>query len=280
VPPSHVAPRAPISADMTDDLLRLGLIDEDDIVLDEAALLLALLDHPDADPTPAQDLLEAIATRLDVTGADAETSLERADALAEVFAGEFGFLGDSTSYDDPANADLLQVLERRRGLPVSLSILYVAAARRLGWSADVLDVPGHVLVLIEAESEPVIVDPFAGGVRVGAERLSALLEAARPGRAVTHVAAMPNRAVLVRLLQNQAARAELAGKGRRALELYERMTVFAPDQPHGWWERARLELVDGDHERARRSLGAILEITRDAELRGKVTDLLEQLGSE
>ncbi|TCP34109.1 transglutaminase-like domain-containing protein [Sphingomonas sp. BK235] len=264
---------------MNDDLTRLGLMDEDDIALDEAALLLALADHPGADATVAQDLLEAISIRLDVAGADAETAAERAGALAEVIGGEFGFVGDTASYDDPANADLLQVLERRRGLPVSLSILYVAAARRLGWSADVLDVPGHVLVLIEAESEPVIVDPFAGGARVGAERLSALLEAARPGQAVTHVAAMPNRAVLVRLVQNQAARAELAGKGRRALELYGRMTRFAPDQPHGWWERARLELVDGDHAAARRSLGAILEITREPELRARVTDLLEQLNA-
>jgi hypothetical protein len=86
-------------------------------------------------------------------------------------------------------------------------------AWRLGWSANVLDVPGHVLVVIGAEATPVIVDPFMGGVRVGAERLAALVEAATGlGRAETHLAAMPNRAVLIRLLQNQASRAELAGR--------------------------------------------------------------------
>lgn len=265
---------------MQDDLNRLGLIDEEDIALDDAALSLAALDHPGTDLVPYHDLLDAMEARLDVAGGDAVTLAERADALAEVLAGEFGFAGDADTYDDPANADLLSVLDRRRGLPVSLSILWVAMARRLGWSADVLDVPGHVLVVIGAEATPVIVDPFAGGVRIGAERLAALVEAATgPGRAVTHVAAMPNRAVLVRLLQNQASRAERAGRGRRALELYVRMTTMAPAYPHAWWERARLELVDHEIAAARSSLGAMLEITRDPELRRRVTATLDALSA-
>lgn len=266
---------------MNEDLYRLGLVDEGDIALDEAALTLALLDYPDIDPASCHDLLAAIETRLDLVGGDAETPAERADALAAVLAGEFCFAGDADTYDDPANADLVSVLERRRGLPVSLSILWVAMARRLGWSADVLDVPGHVLVLIGAEAGPVIVDPFAGGVRVHAEQLAALVEAAvGPGRAETYVAAMPNRAVLVRLLQNQASRAEQAGKGQRALELYVRMTTMAPAYPHAWWERARLELVDHKVAAARASLGAILEITREPELRRRVTETLDALTTD
>lgn len=269
---------APHLRPMHDDLNHLSLIEEEEIALDDAALSLALLDHPGTDLAPHHDLLDAMATRLDLVGGDAETPGDRADALTAVLAGEFGFAGDSETYDDPANADLISVLDRRRGLPVSLSILWVAMARRLGWSADVLDVPGHVLVVIGAEAAPVIVDPFAGGERVSAERLVALVEAASgTGRAVTHVAAMPNRAVLVRLLQNQASRAEQAGKGQRALELYARMTAMAPAYPHAWWERARLELIDHDIAAARASLGAMLEITRDAEVRSQVTSMLAAL---
>jgi regulator of sirC expression with transglutaminase-like and TPR domain len=175
---------------------------------------------------------------------------------------------------------MICVLDRRRGLPVSLSILYVAAARRIGWSANVLDMPGHVLVLVGSAASPVIIDPFAGGTRVGADRLAALLEAsAMHGQPVAKVSAMPNRAVLVRLLQNQAARAEQVGKGRRALDLYERMTVMAPDYAHAWWQRARLELVDGNVTQARSSLGTILEITREPELRRRVSDTLASLSA-
>lgn len=264
-----------------DELTRLGLIDEDDIVLDEAALCLARLDHPDIDPAPYDHLLEAIALRLKVAGADATGARERADALARVIGGEFGFTGNRETYDDPANADLIRVIDRRRGLPVSLAILYVAAARRLGWIAGVLDVPGHVLVLVGEASAPVIVDPFRDGAAVTTERLVAMVAAGRGARAaaVSHVAAMPNRAVLVRLLLNQATRAEASGKGRRALELYGRMTAFAPGHGFAWWERARLELVDGDVDAARISLSAMLEVTREPDLRRRIADTLGSLAA-
>jgi regulator of sirC expression with transglutaminase-like and TPR domain len=266
---------------MNEELNRLCLVDEEEIVLDEAALLLAMLDHPETDLTIYHDLIAAIATRLDAVGRNATSARARADALSQVFAEELGFVGDRDTYDDPANADMIRVLDRRRGLPVSLSILYVAAARRLGWTANVLDVPGHVLVLLGEDADPVIVDPFRGGVFVDRVELAAMVTATSPGLTATvrHVAAMPNRAVLVRLLLNQATRAEQAGKGRRALELYARMTAMAPDYGHAWWERARLELADSDVPAARRSLTAMLEVTREPELRRRVTDTLEALGA-
>ncbi len=264
---------------MHDDLIRLGLVDEEDIVLDEAALVLAMLDHPDADDEGYVAVLAAITERLAETAEDIRDARGQAAMLREVLHDEFGFGGDVESYDDPANADLIRVIDRRRGLPVSLAILYVAAARRVGWTANVLDVPGHVLVLIGGEADPVMIDPFRGGQAVDRDQLAAMLQAMSEGRiaAVSHIAAMPNRAVLVRLLLNQATRAEAAGKGRRALTLYQRMTVMAPAYGHAWWERARLELVDGDIATARASLSAMLEITREPELRSRISGVLASL---
>jgi regulator of sirC expression with transglutaminase-like and TPR domain len=266
---------------MDDYSTQLGLIEDDDIVLDEAALSLALLDHEGTPLTSYHQLLDAITTRLDLVGRDAETAQQQGDALAQVFHEEFGFVGDQESYDDPANADLIRVIDRRRGLPVSLSILYVAAARRMGWTAEVLDVPGHVLVLIGHEAVPTIIDPFRGGMFVSDQQLAALVTANMTGvpAAVRHVAAMANRAVLVRLLLNQASRAKQAGKNQRALELYRRMTMIAPSHGPVWWERARLELDDGDTGAARHSLTAMLEVTREPELRSKITETLEALVS-
>ncbi len=264
-----------------DNLEDFGLVDDADIVLDEAALALALLDHDEIDIGPYEDVLSDIASRLDGIGAGVADASGRGACLAQVIAGEFGFSGDTETYDDPDNADLIRVIDRLRGLPISLSILYVAAARRIGWAAEILNLPGHVLVMVGHEAKPVIIDPFRGGAPVGVEQITALLASSKSdvSSAVHHVAAMANRAILVRLLLNQATRAEKAGKGRRALTLYSRMTSIAPGYPHPWWERARLELVDNDVRAARASLAAMLEITREPALRERVTGTLDALAA-
>jgi regulator of sirC expression with transglutaminase-like and TPR domain len=265
---------------MIKEIAHLGLIDEDEIVLDIAALQLAALDHPDSAIDEPTEILQEIAERLEARGRAAATPLQRADALSEILSGEFRFDGDRDTYDDPANADLIDVIGRRRGLPVSLSILYVAAARRLGWEADALNTPGHVLVRIGTSADSVLVDPFAGGSLVDPAQLAGLLAyAVGQGNAATaeHLAPMSNRSVLVRLLMNQATRAESGGDGARALTLYERMTTIAPANTHSWWERARLELVEGKVAEARASLSALLEMTRDPALRTHVTATLDAL---
>jgi regulator of sirC expression with transglutaminase-like and TPR domain len=262
-------------------ITQLGLLEDEDVLLDSAALALAGVDHPGTDLVPYEELIDAIAMRLADVGVQAESGAARAARRAQVLAEEFGFAGDRDSYDDPDNADLIRVIDRRRGLPVSLSILYIAVGRRLGWTVDALDVPGHLLVLVGDEATPVIVDPFRGGVVVDAESLAALVASSNDGTnpAVRQISTMSNRVILVRLLLNQATRAEAAGKGRRALILYERMTAFAPDFVDAWWHRARLELMDGDVEAGRKSLSAVLEITRDAEVREKVSNMLNALAA-
>ncbi|MFD1949305.1 transglutaminase family protein [Sphingomonas arantia] len=258
---------------MHEDLLHLGLVDDDAIALDLAALDLAALDHPGVDLDPAIDLLAAIADGVRAGASEAVDADARAAVLAEVIAGTFGFVGDREAYDDPANADLIQVMARRRGLPVSLSIIYVATARRLGWTADALDIPGHVLVRIGGDGASVLIDPFRGGMVVGVTALMALLG---PNAGAT-IGPMSNRSVLVRLLLNQAMRAEQAGQNGRALTLFERMTTIAPGAGHAWWERARLELAGGRVTAARASLSAMLEMTREPVRRAQIGDALAAL---
>lgn len=263
---------------MESEIATLGLLDDEEIELDNAALLLSELDHDGIALEPYYAMLDDIGDRLSAFAA-ADTPAEQGEALAQVFHDEFGFTGDNDSYDAPLNADLIRVLDRKRGLPVSLALLYVAAARRMGWPAFVTNTPGHVLVRLGDET-PYLIDPFHDGEPVPADRLAAMLEGAlgpdaKPGP--QHVAPMSNRATLVRLLLNQATRAERGGDPLRAMALYERMTLFAPDNGDAWWELARLQLQLQNVDAARGSLSAMLEVTRDPKKRELITSTLRAI---
>lgn len=267
---------------MIAEIAHLGLVEDEAIVLDAAALELAALDHPQVDIDRYSAFLGSITEKVRSHANDVRSATGQANVLAEVIATDHGFLGDRETYDDPANADMIRVIDRRRGLPVSLSILYVAAARRVGWQAEALNTPGHVLVRIGAEPAPLLIDPFNGGAKVDAHQLARLLASvAGQGDAAAgeHVAPMSNRSVLVRLLVNQATRAEQAGDADRAVTLYDRITTIAPSYAHGWWEHARLELVRSNISEARASLSAMLEITRDPDLRFQISAALDALTS-
>jgi regulator of sirC expression with transglutaminase-like and TPR domain len=266
---------------MTYDLDELGLLDDDEIELDFAALALSALDHEGLDLDPYHDLLDDIADRLEEVAAGAETLEARGAALKQVLGDEYGFIGDATGYGAPVNADMIRVLDRRQGLPVSLSILYVAAARRMGWQAWALNTPGHVLVRLGQERF-ILLDPFHGGKPLSRSALEAMVRGfVGPGAEVRpeYLAPVPNRGVLVRLLTNQASRAAQAGDDDRALAIHERMVRIAPEFPDTWLALAQLQARLGETEAARASLHAMLEVTRDEERRKAAGEMLERLAA-
>jgi regulator of sirC expression with transglutaminase-like and TPR domain len=258
--------------DPTDALTEIGLLDDEAIALGDAALVLASLDHPGADLAPYYRLIAEMTERLVAAGQEARRPADQAAALAAVLGVQYGFIGDAETYDDPANADLIRVIDRRRGLPVALAILYVATARGAGWMVEALNTPAHVLLHV-GSNPAVIVDPFAGGTVVEANAVGMLLARAggmpHPPR-TEPFESLSNRGVLLRLLANQAQRARANGQAERALTLSRRMTALSPTTTALWWERAALERQLGNIDEARASLWALLETTHDARIRAHV----------
>jgi regulator of sirC expression with transglutaminase-like and TPR domain len=160
---------------------------------------------------------------------------------------------------------------------VALSILYVALARRVGWRAHALNLPGHVIVEIKGGIDSALIDPFDHGMGISHDRA---LEIARHGggdSVPTRFEPMTNRQLLIRLITNQASRARSAGDTVRALKLYERMTTIAPRLSSLWWERARLEQLLGHNNAARASLTAMLETTHDTTISRRIQIALAAL---
>lgn len=141
--------------------------------MDELALALAaqFRETDDAGALARLDELAAEVADADEGGGDG------LDALAGVLGRRHGFAGDPKHYDDPRNSMLDIVLERRAGLPILLSIVYVEVARRAGLALSGVGLPGH-FVVGRLQPPPVLLDPFAGGVRIDPADLD--LEHVRP----------------------------------------------------------------------------------------------------
>lgn len=268
---------------MIENITDLGLIEDEAIELDRAALRLAALDLPDTDLTPYETYLDELASEIAAVSTDADTAARRVAVLRTILSDKHDFRGDSDTYEDIANANLIAVIDRRRGLPVALAILYVAMARRMGWRADVLNTPGHIVASLTDETEQVVIDPYNRGRQLSAKSLQQLIQRATGSWQALDPSgwtAMENRAVLVRLLNNQTVRAVQAGKLDRAATLYERMTMIAPTIAYLWWERAQVEWQIGRNREARASLSALLEMTTDEDRRRKAIHLLDSIPHE
>lgn len=136
--------------------------------LDDLALAIAAeLRGEDVDADGTLDRLDRIAEELAAAAAAAEGDPEReVDACRMLLGERLGFRGSPERYDDPGNSMLDLVLERRAGLPILLSVVYVEVARRCGIELAGVGLPGHYVVGHFGASPPLLLDPFAGGVAV------------------------------------------------------------------------------------------------------------------
>ena len=255
-----------MTAEMIERALRaVGILADEEIDLADAALLLGALDTPNVSLKRYRDHVERLAGDVAALARAGEPLERRRRHLNAVLFDAHGYAGDAETYDAPENANLLQVIDRRVGLPVSLGILYIQAARAQGWVVDGLAFPGHFLVRMDEGDRRVIVDPFHWGQLLEADHLRGLLKQFRGADAElepSHYAPVGNRAILLRLQNNIKSRALQASDGARGAAILERMLLIAPEAGGLWHElgmvRARLGTIKGAVEALERSLACPL----------------------
>lgn len=262
-------------------LRRIGELPDDAIDLAEAALLLGALDRPRVALTHYRQHLAAVVAEAErLVTAGGSGAPEGAALLSLVLAEHCGYAGDARTYEDLQNANLIRVIDRRRGLPVALGILYIHVGRELGWRMSGLAFPSHFLVLLERDGERAILDPFAGGaVRESAE-LRAMLKAMLGDDAELeprHYAPVGNREVLLRLLNNIKLRHLRAGQAGEAVATLHRMMLVAPQEPHLWREAGMINARLGRIDEAITALEHFLTNGDEDGLRHEAAVLLQQL---
>jgi regulator of sirC expression with transglutaminase-like and TPR domain len=262
-------------------LRRIGAQGDKALELAEAALLLGALDRPSVDLAPSREHLVQLSRAVRESIGERARRLEsRVQCINDVLYRRFGYSGDTTSYDDPDNASLLRVIDRRMGLPVSLGIIYIHVARAQGWAIAGLAFPGHFLVRLDLEAGRMIIDPFHNGQPLEAGHLRDLLKQFQGAGAELeprHYAAVSDREILLRLQNNLKTRALQSSDPERAAAILQRMTLIAPAAAGAWRELGLVEAHNGNIRRAVNALETFLTLSPGGREAEKTVALLKRL---
>lgn len=170
--------------------------------LETGALLLSRTVNPDLDVGACLLQLDAFAARCRELIAEPATAREKCRVLNRVLFHEHGLHGNADNYADPLNSFLDQVLIRRKGIPISLSIVYLLVADRVGLQLEPVGLPGHFIVGCYAEATPFFIDTFNAGLLLGAEEVFDLLNEDEVDASIIDLAPTPVREVLCRCCRN------------------------------------------------------------------------------
>lgn len=198
--------------------------------LARGALLIALEDYPRLDVDGYVDELDALAARVEQRCVHGEPPIFRLGHLhAEMFDVD-GYRGDTGGYYDPRNGYLNEVIDRKLGIPITLSIIFLHVATRTGLAAAGVGLPGHYIVKVQFDLNEVYVDPFHGGTTLTMPEIAELLRQTSGGStklAAEHLRAWTGRQTLIRVLANLQNMWTRAGDARRAASARERMEMLA-----------------------------------------------------
>jgi regulator of sirC expression with transglutaminase-like and TPR domain len=281
MPPPTTSPEAEARAALD----AAGRLPDPELDIAGVALQFARIDSPAADwRRVAAHLSDLARAAVEAAAADPQADAgdleRRRAALAGIIHGRFGYAGDTESYDDLVNANLIRVVERRRGLPVALGILWLHAAEAAGWGAHGVDFPGHFLVALEGGRSQSVIDVFVGGAALQAQDLRVLIKRVEGERAELRpglLLPMARRDVLLRLQNNIKLRRLRAGDLQGALACAEDMLRLAPDQSALWREAGmmnrRLERIGA----ALACLDRFLELCPEGEQAARARALAEEL---
>ncbi|MFT3761244.1 MAG: SirB1 family protein [Pseudoxanthomonas sp.] len=246
-----------------------GLADES-VPLLGTALLIARDEYPDLDAdlydTVAQTHAEHLRTEVEAIDS---WPLKMAAINRHLFD-ELGYSGNHDEYYDPRNSYLNEVFERRLGNPISLAMVQMEVARRLGVPLDGVSFPGHFLVRLHVDDGILVMDPFNGGRPLGADELR---ERAKPhlGGDIPDDNALlqildpaSHRAILVRVLRNLHGVYAESGEWDRAARSVDRVLKLAPDQPEALRDRGLAYLQMDYAHGAREDLARYLHLAPQA----------------
>ncbi|WP_028605070.1 SirB1 family protein [Ottowia thiooxydans] len=252
----------------------------------EAVASLAQDEYPELDVQQVLGDVDQMAARLARRVAVDAPLLERVRALNQFFFGDLGFSGNVNDYYNPDNSFLNVVLHTRRGIPISLAVLWIELAQSLKLKAEGVGFPGHFLTQVSLPVGKVVVDPFTGQ-SLNRSDLRERIAEIHPNLSFEEGSELPlalylqvsrPRQMVARMLRNLQDIHRTQQDWPRLLTVQERLVTLLPDA----WEEVRdrgMVLAElGERQRARQDLSVYLREAPDAVDRETIVDRLAELG--
>ncbi|MGQ0657340.1 MAG: SirB1 family protein [Chromatiales bacterium] len=223
------------SSAVSPEFCELVAAEDDAVDLARAALQVARIEYPNVDVDAylrrIEDMATAVSRRLG-SGASAEETLR---AINRYLFGELRFSGNAQDYYDPRNSYLNEVLERRVGIPITLSIIYLEIGWRLGLPLAGVSFPGHFLVKLAVDEGEIVIDPYARGLSLGHDDLEQRILGLQPsGRlpaaidVAQYLEAASRKEILHRVLRNLRSIHLNCGDDGKLLSVLEHMLCVRP----------------------------------------------------
>ncbi|HUF21373.1 MAG TPA: tetratricopeptide repeat protein [Burkholderiales bacterium] len=208
---------------------------DSEINLPEAALLVASHRYPDLDVQHYLGALDTLGETLRQRIDPSASEPERIVALNQFLFGDLGFAPNADDYYDPRNSLLNEVIDRRVGIPITLSLVYMEVGKRVGLPLQGVCFPGHFLVKCKVSDGLAILDPYSGGTSLGIVDLQRRLREVRGGEVSRAIIAgllvgSSNKEILLRVLRNLKAIYLRSHQLEHALAVMEWIVRAAPDQ--------------------------------------------------
>jgi regulator of sirC expression with transglutaminase-like and TPR domain len=256
---------------------------ENKIDLARAALTIALSEYPDLDIAAYLARLDRLAvevTQRSDGGGDVYNSIA---ALNYVLFKQHGFRGNGDNYYDPKNSFLNEVLDRKTGIPITLSVVYMEVAHRVGLAIEGVGFPGHFLVKHSQRDVEIVIDPFTQGDIKSSEDLTRMLAAAYGGHAVVraeYLKAASKREMLKRMLANLKGIYAKANDLVKLLSVLDRAIILEPDAAEEVRDRAAVYLRLECFAQARADFEYYLKLAPDAKDAAAVHEQLVELARQ
>ena len=252
----------------------------------EAAASLAQDEYPELDVQQVLSDVDHLAARLARRVAEGAGAVDRLRALNQLFFADLGFGGNVNDYYNPDNSYLHRVLHTRRGIPISLAVLWLELAQGLGLNVQGIGFPGHFLVQVTLDEGRVVIDPFTGQ-SLGRGELRERIEEFHPQLPYTPSSDLPlalclrpasPRQILARMLRNLQDIHRTQEDWQRFVPVQDRLIALLPDAWTEYRDRGLALAELGERARARADLSLYLQEAGDTSDREAMADRLAELG--